>query len=335
MNNHRLKLAGLAGLVVLTIFVMAYAIQAGTANISVPELFKIFFTSSLPAVLESSKVIVMDIRLPRIIVGFMAGGILAVSGTAFQALLRNPLADPYILGVSGGAALGAVISITLKWSLINGGLQFFAFSGASATIFFVYFISQVDGRVPKYKMLLAGVIVNAFLGALIMLLLSISGPELASASLFWLMGGLGGAGWREITSILPYIIPGVVVLYGMSREMNLLVLGEESAAHLGINAERAKIILFVAASLITGAIVSICGLIGFVGLVIPHGARLIWGADHRYLIPASMIMGGGFLILADTIARTVIAPAELPVGVITAITGGPVFVYLMKRRLQE
>jgi len=330
------KISGLLLLALMTILVMVYSIRAGTANISYAELFAVLFsTASSQDAMTSSRTIIMDIRLPRIAMGLAAGGALAVAGTAFQSLLRNPLADPYILGVSGGAALGGVLAITLKQASFSGAVQLYSFAGALATIFFVYYISRINGSIPKYKMLLAGVIVNSFLSALIMLVLSISSPDQIGSALFWLMGDLGRASWKGVIMVLPYLISGGAVLYLMSKEMNLLLLGEERAIELGVNIERAKVILFVASSLITGAVVSVCGLIGFVGLIVPHGARLIWGADHRYLIPASLLMGGGFLLLADTLARTVISPIELPVGVITAIMGAPVFVYLMKRRLHE
>ena len=336
VQRFGLKLTGFIILFILIFFVIVFSIKSGSAKIPLSHLFNILFsTASLPDHMENSRVIIFDIRLPRIVMGLAGGGVLAVAGVAFQSLLRNPLADPYILGVSGGAALGGVLAIMLKWSSFKGGIQLFAFTGALATILFVYYISRVNGRIPKYKMLLSGVIVNTFLSALIMLILSLGGPDEIGSAIFWLMGDLGRASWKSIIIILPYIISGGLVLYLMSKEMNLLLLGEERAMELGVNIERAKIILFVAASLITGAVVSVCGLIGFVGLIVPHGARLIWGADHRYLLPASMLMGGGFLLFADTIARTIIAPIELPVGVITAIIGGPVFVYLMKRRLHE
>jgi len=228
-----------------------------------------------------------------------------------------------------------VLAIVSGWTFGGSSVQIFAFIGALITILFVYFISRVDGQIPKYKMLLAGVVVNAFLSAIIMLILSMASDDSIASALFWLMGDLSGSSWERIYVSTPYVLAGMLILYMMSKEMNLLLLGEEQASELGTNTERVKLLIFVSASLITGVTVSVCGLIGFVGLIVPHAARLVWGADHRYLFPASVLIGGAFLTLADTLARTVIAPTELPVGVITALIGGPVFVYLMKRRLHE
>ena len=326
------RITGIFVLAIFTLAVSLIAVGTGSVKVSPSEIVEIFLSSTHH---EGMGVIIMDIRLPRVIMALITGGVLAAAGAAFQSLLRNPLADPYILGVSGGAALGGVAAITLGWDYRWGSVQFFAFAGALSTILFVYFISRVDGRIPKYKMLLAGVVVNAFLSSLIMLLLSVSSSDVLGSSLFWLMGDLGGASWESIRGIIPYLLAGLTTLLLLSKEMNLLLLGEEQAMELGVNVERVKILLFISASLITGAVVSVCGLIGFVGLIVPHGARLIWGADHRYLLPLSMLMGGAFLVMADTAARTVIAPIELPAGVVTAIIGGPAFVFLMKRKLHE
>ncbi len=330
------KITGVFFLFLFTVAASLFSIGTGSVEIPFMDIPAIFFTNtSSSAVHETSRIIVLDVRLPRVVTALIAGGVLAVAGAAFQALLRNPLADPFILGVSGGAALGGVLAITSGWAFGGFYIQVFAFAGALASIFFVYFISSTGGRIPKYKMLLAGVVVNAFLSALIMLLLSLSqGNSLLSAT-FWLMGDLSGASWNKITSIVPFALTGLCILYLMSREMNLLLLGEEQAQELGVNIDRAKACLFIAASLATGAVVSTCGPIGFVGLIVPHGVRLVWGADHRILIPASLLLGGAFLTLADTVARTVLSPRELPVGVITALVGGPVFVYLMKKKLHE
>lgn len=329
------RIAGILLLLVLSILSLLISVGIGSVNVPLADIIKIFAGEESSTAVANSALIIMEIRLPRVITAFIAGAVLAVAGASFQALLRNPLADPFILGVSGGAALGGVIAIVLGFSYGGFSIQLFAFIGALATIFFVYFISTVDGRIPKYKMLLAGVVVNSFLSALIMLVLSLASEDSLASALFWLMGDLSSASWDRILTGIPYIIAGLALLYMMSKEMNLLLLGEEQARELGVNTERVKLLIFVAASLITGVVVSACGLIGFVGLIIPHAARLIWGADHRFLLPVSLLMGGAFLTLSDTVARTVIAPVELPVGVITALVGGPVFVYLMKKRLHE
>ena len=329
------KLWGITLLAVLSVAVGILSISLGSVDVSASHIMKVIFSNDVSGLPESTRAIIWQIRLPRVIMAFIAGGVLAVAGAAFQALLRNPLADPFILGVSGGAAMGGVLAIVSGWAYSGAGVQMFAFAGALMTILFVYFISRVDGQIPKYKMLLAGVVVNSFLSALIMLVLTMASDRELASALFWLMGDLSGSSWTRIYGSLIYVIIGLIILYMMSRELNLLLLGEEQAKELGTDTERVKFIVFIAASLVTGVIVSMTGLIGFVGLIVPHAARLIWGADHRFLFPASLLMGGAFLTVADTTARTVMAPTELPVGVITALVGGPVFVYLMKKRLHE
>lgn len=331
-NLVTFRIGGLVILGLLSIATALISIGFGSVTIAPAKIAELLFGADNSA--TSLGIIIREIRLPRSIMAFVAGGVLAVAGASFQALLRNPLADPFILGVSGGAALGGVLAIVAGWTF-GLSIHLFAFMGALLTILFVYFISRVDGQIPKYKMLLAGVVVNAFLSALIMLILSMCSDDSLTSALFWLMGDLSGASWERLSGSVPYLLIGIAGLYLLSKEMNLLLLGEEQASELGTDTERVKFLIFILASLVTGVVVSACGLIGFVGLIIPHAARLIWGADHRFLIPASMLLGGAFLTLADTIARTIIAPTELPVGVITAIVGGPVFVYLMKKRLHE
>ena len=330
-----IRLGGIVVIAFLALLSIIFSVSIGSVDLPFSDIINLLAgNEGLSGDLNSS-IIIMDIRLPRVITAFIAGAVLAVAGAAFQALLRNPLADPFILGVSGGAALGGVLAIVSGFAFGAFSVQLSAFAGALATIVFVYFISRVDGRIPKYKMLLAGVVVNSFLSALIMLVLSLASEDSLASALFWLMGDLSGASWERILGGLPWLAAGLIALYLMSKEMNLLLLGEDQARELGANTERAKFLMFIAASLVTGVVVSACGLIGFVGLIVPHAARLIWGADHRFLIPASFFLGGAFLTLSDTAARTVIAPVELPVGVITALVGGPVFVYLMKKRLHE
>ena len=279
--------------------------------------------------------IILDLRLPRVISGALVGAALSVAGSVLQALLRNPLADPYVLGISGGAAVGAVLAIlfglgsTLLGSYAIPGA---AFAGALLTLLFVYFLSRVQGRVPVQTMLLAGVIVSAFFSAIIMFLISVTSDERLHNVTFWLMGNLEYLASRALVVISLYLLFGCAVLFSLARELNLMALGEETASELGVEVERVKKTVFVFASLITGAVVSVSGLIGFVGLVVPHLVRMIWGPDHRFLIPASALVGAMLLVLADTIARTVMAPSEIPVGVVTAMGGAPFFVYLLRRR---
>jgi iron complex transport system permease protein len=278
--------------------------------------------------------IIMDLRLPRVIAGALVGAALSLAGTVLQALLRNPLADPYVLGISSGAAAGAVLAILMGLgSTFLGGYAIpgAAFAGALGTLLLVYFMARVQGRLPAHSMLLAGVIVSSFFGAVIMFLVSVTGDERLYTITFWLMGNLEYAASMDLGPISLYLLGGSAVLFSLAKSLNLLALGEESASALGVDVEWVKKIAFIFCSLIAGAVVSISGLIGFIGLVVPHLARMIWGPDHRFLLPASALLGAMLLVLADTIARTVMAPVEIPVGVVTAMAGAPFF-YLLRRR---
>jgi iron complex transport system permease protein len=282
---------------------------------------------------ESS--IILDLRLPRTFAGLLVGAALAISGGVLQALLRNPLADPFVLGISSGASMGAVLAILfgLGASVLGGNaIPAFAFAGALLTLLVVYSIARVEGRVPTQTMLLAGVIVSSFFSAVIMFLISVTSDEHIYNVTFWLMGNLEYAASRPLGIILLYLLVGGGVLFSLARDLNLFTLGEETASELGAEIERVKIIAFVFASLITGAVVSVSGLIGFVGLVVPHLVRMIWGPDHRFLLPASALVGAMLLVLADTAARTVLAPTEVPVGVVTAMGGAPFFIYILRKR---
>jgi iron complex transport system permease protein len=279
--------------------------------------------------------IILDLRLPRTFAGLLVGGSLGLSGAVLQALLRNPLADPFVLGISSGASMGAVLAILfgLGASFLGGNaVPAFAFAGALATLLIVYSIARVGGRVPTQTMLLAGVIVSSFFSAIIMFLVSVTSDEHIYNVTFWLMGNLEYAASRALGVIFLYLLVGGAVLFSLAKDLNLFTLGEEVAAELGAEIERVKIIAFVFASLITGAVVSISGLIGFVGLVVPHLVRMIWGADHRFLLPASALVGAMLLVLADTVARTILAPTEVPVGVVTAMGGAPFFIYILRKR---
>lgn len=277
------------------------------------------------------KEILFSIRLPRILFAGIVGAALSMAGAVFQALLRNPLADPYILGVSGGAAVGAIIGILIGATLLPLGIPGLAFLGAVLTVIIVFGIARTGAQLRSNTLLLAGVIVNAFFSAIIMFLISTTSSSDVHNVVFWLMGDLSLATTGEIALTGAVLFIGFVVLYAHARPMNLIVVSEETALQLGVHVERTKKILFVAASLITGVAVSVSGIIGFVGLVIPHLMRMVLGPDHRLLLPASFLFGASFLVLADTIARTLMAPSELPVGVITAICGAPYFIYLLRK----
>ncbi len=281
---------------------------------------------------EMERTIILSLRFPRAMLAGLVGAGLSVSGATLQALLRNPLADPYILGVSSGAATGAIIAIMVGMSSLSFGLPLASFLGALLTVLVVFYFGRQDGKIHPNTLLLAGVIIGSFLSALIMFFLSISQKEELHTIIFWLMGDFSFSNRRAILIILPYILFGVILLYSQSRQLNLLLSGEESALQLGVNVPRLRLTSYLLASLITAASVSVCGLIGFVGLIIPHSVRLVFGPDHRLLIPASALVGASFLIASDTFARTILSPVELPVGVITAAFGGPFFVYLLRTR---
>ncbi len=284
---------------------------------------------------QSDASIILSLRWPRVISGVLVGAALSTTGAVLQALLRNPLADPYVLGISGGAAMGAVLAILFGVGatlLGNYAIPGAAFAGALLTLLIVYFLARVRGRVLAETMLLAGVIVSAFFSAIIMFLISVTSDERLFNVTFWLMGNLEYMASRSLGITFLYLACGCTILFSLARDLNLLALGEETASELGVEVERVKKRAFVFASLIIGAVVSVSGLIGFIGLIVPHMVRMVWGPDHRFLLPASALVGAMLLVLADTAARTAMAPAEIPVGVVTAIAGAPFFVYLLRRK---
>jgi len=281
---------------------------------------------------ETERAIILYLRFPRALLAGLVGAGLSVSGAIFQALLRNPLADPYILGVSSGAAVGAIVAIMMGLSTASSGLPLVSFLGALLTILVVFYFGRQEGKIHPNTLLLAGVIISSFLSALIMFFISISQREELRTIIFWLMGDFSFSNYHAVRVIFPYVLLGFLFLYFQARPLNLILTGEEGALQMGVNVERLKMISYVSASLITAASVSVCGLIGFVGLIIPHSVRLIFGPDHRLLIPSSALVGASFLIASDTLARTLLAPIELPVGVITAAFGGPFFIYLLRTR---
>ncbi len=278
--------------------------------------------------------ILFSSRLPRVLLAALVGMALASSGGAFQALLRNPLADPFILGVSGGAALGSVAAVGLHLSF--GAISAAAFISALLTIFFIFAVARTKGRLPTHTLLLTGVIFNAFCFALILFINAIVTMEQAYQIIFLLIGNLEATNYKTIAIVAAFVLTGFVALTVFASKMNVLTLGDEPASHLGINPERLRVIIFVASSLMVGAAVAVSGLVGFVGLFIPHIIRLIFGPDHRLLIPASGLLGAAFLVASDTAARTILMntsyATELPVGVITALIGAPAFVFLLKKQ---
>ena len=272
-------------------------------------------------------------RLPRVLLGIVVGFALSSGGVAFQSLLRNPLADPYILGVSGGAALGSVVAISLQ--LPFASVPFIAFIAAFLTLILIYWVARKDGRLPVHGLLLTGVIFNAFSFALIMFLNSVVSFEQAHRIWYLMIGSLESESYFKIAIVSALVFIGFILLFLNASKMNLMAMGDENAQYLGIDTDKFRKIIFFASSLMIGATVSLSGLIGFIGLFIPHMVRLSLGSDHRLLLPASALFGASFLVLADLAARTLLSGADyqtqVPVGVITALFGGPFFVYLIKR----
>lgn len=341
MKGNHLKIILL---IFLALFSVVFTSTIGVAEVSWDNVFKIvvskipflgnFISVDWPSTWET---IIWNMRLPRVILGFVVGASLSVAGASFQGLLRNPLADPYTIGVSSGAALGATIALFIQTSLgvtFQVGLPFFAFLGALISLFFIYNLARVGSVVPVTTLLLAGVVVSSFLSAVISLLMLLAGEHIRGI-FFWLVGGLSLRTWSHVLMVLPYVIIGSAVIFFWSRDLNVILLGEESAANLGIEVEKVKKIVLIAASLITGAVVSVSGMIGFVGLIIPHGVRMIVGPDHRVLLPTSALVGGIYLIWIDSLARTVMAPVEVPVGIITAFLGAPFFIYLLRKKRKD
>ena len=342
------KVYALVGLGALLLVVIVFATTLGSAPIPFPTCFQVLF-SQLPFVHivpacpeafgmtlspEGLETIILNIRLPRILLAGLVGAALAVAGATYQGLFRNPLADPYLLGVAAGAGLGAtiafVIPFTLSW-MAFGAVPLFAFVGAVGAVAVVYLLARVGKALPATTLILAGVALGAFLASITAYLMTICGKELHGI-VFWLLGGLSLTKWAEVWVVLPCILAGIIVIWLHARPLNVMQLDEEQAQQLGINVERVKLILLGAASLITAAAVCFTGLIAFVGIMIPHAVRLIWGPDYRFLLPLSTLVGAIFLILADTLAHTLLTPTEIPVGVITAFCGAPFFLYLLRRR---
>lgn len=328
----------LLGLLLLGL-VMLVATARGSVAIPLAAELRILL-SALPGIElpwdgpESWWTILWHLRVPRVLLAAVVGAALALSGATYQGLFRNPLADPYLIGVAAGAGLGATIALAtpLPHALLGVSLvTLLAFFGALAATLLAYALARAGKTVPTTTLVLAGVAIASLANAATSFLMLTRSPDVRPV-LSWLLGGFAGANWPKLPLVLPYAILGALLILLHARILNVLQLDEEEAAQLGVPVERVKLVLIVAASLATAAAVSISGLIGFVGLIVPHIARLLWGPDHRVLLPMAMVLGATFLVLADLLARTLIAPAEMPVGIITALCGGPFFLYLVRRR---
>ncbi len=278
----------------------------------------------MEGITDGSITIIRSVRLPRVVLGFLAGASLAVCGAGFQGIFKNPMVDPFVLGVSSGAALGAAIGIVLHF-----GTTLLAFVGAFLTITLVYNISKIGKKVPVATLLLSGIAVSQTLSAT-MSIIMILNKQSMDQIMFWTMGSLNGKGWGQIITVLPYSLLGIALLLTTCRELDIMLTGEETAIQLGVNVESLKKRVLFASTVITAAVISVTGIIGFVGLVVPHVVRMITGPKHRVLMPLSLLFGGTFLIICDTAARSM-AVWEIPVGIITSLCGGPFFIYLLRR----
>ncbi|MDQ0896664.1 MULTISPECIES: iron ABC transporter permease [unclassified Paenibacillus] len=337
--KRKLMLWGGVGVILLLLSIMA-SLSLGTANLPVLQIASILakhipwlgdhIDATWP---QSSEQIINKVRFPRVLLGILVGASLSIAGAAFQGVLRNPLADPYALGVSSGASVGAAFLIYFGLQVAWFGqwsIPIVAFVTGLISLFLVLKLAQIEGKLKMETLILSGVVMQAFLGAIVSFMVSISN-QVINEIIFWLMGSLAMRGWSYTYIISPYLIIGFVVLLSYARSLNLLALGERQASHLGVNVERTKLIVLIVATFITAAAVSVAGVIGFVGLIVPHLVRLLVGPDYRLIIPLSAIGGGIYVLWADTLARTLLSPTEIPLGVITAFLGAPFFAYLLHK----
>ena len=308
------------------------SVAIGSVFIPPVDLWRVL-TGQPPQTVTQAAVIVLTLRLPRTALVLLTGAALGGSGAAYQGLFRNPLADPYLIGVASGAGLGAVLAMSVKWPYSFWGLLAIpaaAFAGALGTVFLVYFLARLGKTVPTTNLILAGVAFSSFATALTSFLMLRSTGELRRA-IAWLLGGASQAGWEPVLAILPFLLFGLGGLLMAGHALNLLQFGDDQAQQMGLPVTRARTLILLAASLATAAAVAFSGIIGFIGLIVPHVMRLWFGADYRRLLPLSLIGGAAALLLADVLARAVMAPQELPVGIVTALVGAPFFLWVLRR----
>lgn len=337
--HWRSRIYAIIGLMVTVMVVVAIATTIGSVEVPFLTTLKIVlsrlpFIDFTPDWSSSTETIILSIRMPRIILAGLIGAALATAGATYQGLFRNPLADPYLIGAAQGAALGAVIGFLLPIQFETMGfgvIPILAFSGAIISVAVVYILARVGKTVPVTTLILAGVAMGALWGSIYSYLIITAGDKIHGI-IFWVMGSFSLSEWSEVLTVLPYIAVGIIIILLYSRSLNVMQLDEEQAKQLGINVERTKLILLAASTLITAAAVSFVGTIGFVGIIVPHAVRLIWGPDHRFLLPLCVLSGAIYMIAADVLARTVMAPTEIPIGIITAVCGVPFFLYLLRRR---
>lgn len=321
----------LGGALVFSVALGAVAIAPGmTLRILANTLPGLNLAETWPATYQA---ILLQVRLPHALLIGLTGAALASSGAAYQGLFRNPLADPYLIGVASGAGLGAVLTMTLRWPETLAGYSLIplgAFVGAVVTVFLVYWLARVDQIVPLTTLILAGVAISAFASAITSFLMLRSDDQLYRALAF-LLGGSPVSGWQPVLAILPYLLVGMSALVLSGHSLNVLQFGEDQARQLGLPVERAKVLIILIASLTTAAAVAFSGVIGFIGLIVPHTLRILIGSDYRHLIPLSILSGAGALLIADLLARSLLAPQTLPVGIVTALAGAPFFLWILRR----
>lgn len=341
VNKNRYKFVILI-LFLILVFAIGLFSTIGTAKVNVLDTFRIIGSKvpyinkyiDITDISNSYITIIWNIRLPRVLLGVLVGASLSMAGAAFQGMFKNPMADPYVIGISSGAALGATLAIILNISINILGISSIslsAFIGALAAVIMVYNIARTNNKVPVNTLLLAGVAIGQFFTAIMSFLMVLYNKDM-NKIIYWTLGSLAGKGWEPLLRMSIPMIIAMLLINFFARDLNIMLTGEESAQSLGVDVERTKIYILILGTLITSLAVSIGGIIGFVGLIIPHIVRILLGPDHRILLPSSALLGGIFMIFADTMARTIISPVEIPVGIITALFGGPFFIYLLKSK---
>jgi iron complex transport system permease protein len=329
------------GASLLLLFSIIVSLSLGSAKIPLMEVWRILL-HKLPLFNKwitadwatADEQIIMKVRFPRVVLAILVGAALSIAGTGFQGILRNPLADPYTLGVSAGSSVGAALIIQFGLAQMLGQytIPLVAFATGIVTLLFVVYLSRIGGKMSMETLILAGVVVNAFLGSFVQFIVSLS-TSVVNVILYWLMGSLAMKGWIYSEVLFPYLAFGFMVMLVYGRAMNLFALGERQAAHLGVSVERTKMIVLIVSTLLTAAAVSVSGVIGFVGLVVPHLVRLIVGPDYRFIIPIAALGGGIYVLWADTLARLILSPKDIQLGIITAFIGAPFFAYLLRKQM--
>lgn len=339
--NKRWRRITIWGSFLLLCAVTLISVTVGPAGITIKEALALLVAKvpGLGSLVDISpypkthQVIVYQVRAPRVVLAALVGGALAAVGTTFQGLFKNPMADPYVIGVSSGAALGAAVGIVTGFSRLLGiwALPVAAFAGAALTTVLVYKLARVGNKLPVFNLLLAGVALSSFMTAIMSFLMILHARELAQI-VYWTLGSFAGKDWSQVKVAAPVIVTGIAILWFFARELNAMLFGEETARTLGVDPEKMKKAILVVAAVTVSSAVAVSGTIGFVGLIVPHTVRLLTGPDHRFLLPCSVLVGGAFMVATDTFARVALAPTEIPVGIITALCGSPFFIYLLRKK---